>query len=72
MLNLNMVNSKFHLIQNFGQTVFATLVLSSYVENTQLNTEFHLFRRNTLLMNDFEFTMPNLYLPWTFQPTAVN
>ena len=57
MVNLNTVNLKFHLIRIF----FYHFPNISCLKCT-VNSNFHLIRRKTLPMNDFELTIPDLYI----------
>ena len=59
--NSNTVNSKFHLIQSFYGIFFYHFSNISCLKCT-VNSNFHLIRSKTLLTNDFELTVPNLYL----------
>ena len=58
-VNLNMVNSKFHLIQSYCEIFVYNCPNISCIKYT-VNLNFHLIRSKTLLMNDFKFTVPDL------------
>ena len=60
-VNSNTVNSKFQLIQSYYEILFYHFSNISCLKCT-VNSNFHLIRSKTLLMNDFELTVPNLYL----------
>ena len=59
MVNLNMVNLKFHLIRSYYEIFFYHSPNISCLKCT-VNSNFHLIRSKTLLTNDFELTIPNL------------
>ena len=61
MVNSNTVDSKFHLIQSYYEIFFYNIPNISCLKCT-VNSNFHLIRSKTLLTNDFELTVPNLYL----------
>ena len=60
MVNSNTVNSKFHLIRSYCEIFFYHFPNISCLKCT-VNSNFHLIRSKTLLTNDFELTVPNLY-----------
>ena len=60
MVNLNTVNSKFHLIRSYYEIFFYHFPNMSCLKCT-VNSNFHLIRSKSLLMNDFELTVPDLY-----------
>ena len=60
MVNLNTVNSKFHLIRSYCELFFYHFPNISCLKCT-VNSNFHLIRSKTLPMNDFELTVPKLY-----------
>ena len=60
-VNSNTVNSKFHLIRSYWDIFFYHFPNISCLKST-VNSNFHLIRSKTLLRNDFELTVPNLYL----------
>ena len=60
-VNSNTVNSKFHLIRSYYEIFFYHSPNISCLKCT-VNSNLHLIRSKTLLMNDFELTIPNLYL----------
>ena len=63
-VNSNTVNSKFHLIRSYCEIFFYHIPNISCLKCT-VNSNFHLIRSKTLLTNDFELTVPNLYFsPW--------
>ena len=57
-VNSNTVNSKFHLIRSYCEIFFY-----NFPNMPCLN--FHLIRSKTLLTNDFELTVPDLYFNFT-------
>ena len=59
-VNSNTVNSKFHLIRSYCEIFFYHIPNISCLKCT-VNSNFHLIRSKTLLTNDFELTVPNLY-----------
>ena len=59
-VNSNTVNSKFHLIRSYCEIFFCNFPNIPCLKYT-VNSNFHLIRSKTLLMNDFELTVPNLY-----------
>ena len=59
-VNSNTVNSKFHLIGSYCEIFFYHFPNISCLKCT-VNSNFHLIRSETLLTNDFELTVPNLY-----------
>ena len=60
MVNWNTVNSKFHLIRSYCEIFFYNFPNISCLKYT-VYSNFHLIRSKTLLTNDFELTVPNLY-----------
>ena len=60
-VNLNTVNSKFHLIRNYYEIFFYNFPNIPCLKYT-VNSNFHLIRSKTLLTNDFELTVPDLYV----------
>ena len=60
-VNSNTVNSKFHLIRSYYEIFFYHFRNISCLKCT-VNSNFHLIRNKTLLTNDFELTVPNLYI----------
>ena len=60
MVNSNTVNSKFHLIQSFCEIFFYHFPNIWCLKYT-VKSNFHLIRSKTLLTNDFELTVPDLY-----------
>ena len=65
-VNSNTVNSKFHLIRSYCEIFFYHFPNISCLK-CNVNSNFHLIRSKTLLTNDFELTVPNLY--WHFSST---
>ena len=61
MVNLNTVNSKFHLIRSYYVIFFYNFPNITCLKYT-VNLNFHLIQSKTLPMNDFELTVPDLYL----------
>ena len=59
-VNSNTVNSKFHLIRSYCEIFFYHFPNISCLKCT-VNSNFRLIRSKTLLTNDFELTIPNLY-----------
>ena len=59
-VNSNTVNSKFHLIRSYCEIFFYHFPNISCLKCT-VNSNFHLIRSKTLLTNDFELTVSNLY-----------
>ena len=59
-VNSNTVNSKFHLIRSYYEIFFYHFPNILYLKCT-VNSNFHLIRSKTLLTNDFELTVPDLY-----------
>ena len=60
-VNSNTVNSKFHLIRSYCEIFFYHFPNISCLKCT-VNSNFHLIRSKTLPTNDFELTVPNLYV----------
>ena len=60
-VNSNTVNSKFHLIRSYCEIFFYNFPNTPCLKYT-VNSNFHLIRSKTLLTNDFELTVPDLYL----------
>ena len=60
-VNSNTVNSKFHFIRSFCKMFSFHFPIISYLKCT-VNSYLHLIQRKSLLMNDFELTVPDLYL----------
>ena len=58
-VNLNTVNSKFHLIRSYCEIFFYHFPNISCLKCT-VNSNFHLIQSKTLLMKDFELTIPDL------------
>ena len=56
-----MVNSKFHLIRSDCEIFFYNFPNIACLKYT-VNSNFHLIRSKTWLTNDFELTVPDLYL----------
>ena len=56
----NMVNSNFHLIRSYCEIFFYHFPNISCLKCT-VNSNFHLIWSKTLLTNDFQLTVPNLY-----------
>ena len=67
-VNSNTVNSKFHLIRSYYEIFFYHFPNISCLKCT-VNSNFHLIRSKTLLTNDFELTVPNLYYTETGKGT---
>ena len=61
MVNSNTVNSKFHLIRSYCEIFFNHFPNISCLKCT-VNSNFHLIRSKTLLTNDFELNVPNMYV----------
>ena len=61
MVNSNTVNSKFHLIRSYCEIFVYNCPNISCLKYTD-SSNFHLIRSKTLPMNDFELTVPDLYL----------
>ena len=59
-VNLNTVNSNFHLIRSYCEIFFYNFPNISCLKYT-VNSNFHLIRIKTLPTNDFELTVPDLY-----------
>ena len=59
-VNSNMVNSKFHLIRSYCEIFFYHFPNIPCLKCT-VNSNFHLIRSKTLLTDDFELTVPDLY-----------
>ena len=59
-VNLNTVNSKFHLIQSFRKDSVKCFPIISCLKCT-VNSNFHLIQSKTLPTNDFELTVSDLY-----------
>ena len=55
-----MVNSEFHLIRSYYEIFFYHFPNTSCLKCT-VNFNFHLIQSKTLLTNDFELTIPDLY-----------
>ena len=68
-VNLNTVNPKFHLIRSNCEIFFYHFPNISCLRCT-VNSNFHLIRSKTLLTNDFELTVPNLYLEFLVRAGA--
>ena len=62
-VNSNTVNSKFHLIRSYYEIVFYHFPNIPCLKCT-VNLNFHLIRSKILPTNDFELTVPDLYLNW--------
>ena len=60
MVNSNTVNSKFHFIQSYCEIFFSHFPNISCLKCT-VNSNFHLIQSKSLLTNDFELTVPDLY-----------
>ena len=60
MVNSNTVNSKFYLIRSYCEICFYDFPNIPCLKCT-VNSNFHLIRSKTLLTNDFELTVPDLY-----------
>ena len=60
-VNSNMVNSKFHLIRSYCEIFVYNCPNISCLKYT-VNSNFHLIRSKTLPTNDFELTVPDLYI----------
>ena len=58
-VNLNTVNSKFHLIRSYCEIFFYNFPNIPCLKYT-FNLKFHLIQSKTLPMNDFELTVPDL------------
>ena len=69
-VNLNTVNSNFHLIRSFCEIFFYHFPNISCLKCT-VNSNFHLIRRKTLPTNDFELTVPDLYIQDNFHEIRV-
>ena len=59
-VNSNTVNSKFHLIGSYCEIFVYNFPNIPCLKYT-VNSNFHLIRSKTLLTNDFELTVPDLY-----------
>ena len=59
-VNSNTVNSKFHLIRSYCEIFFCHFSNISCLKCT-VNSDVHLIRSKTLLKNNFELTVTNLY-----------
>ena len=59
-VNSNTVNSNFHFIRSYCEVFFYHFPNISCLKCT-VNSNFHLIRSKTLLTNDFELTVPDLY-----------
>ena len=59
-VNLNTVNSKFHLIRSYCEIFFYNFPNIPCLKCT-VNSNFHLIRSKTLPTNDFELTVRDLY-----------
>ena len=62
-VNSNTVNSKFHLIWSYCEIFFYHFPNISCLKCT-VNSNFHLIRSKSLLTNDFELTIPDLYFKY--------
>ena len=60
-VNSNTVNSKFHLIRSYCEIFFYHFPNISCLKCT-VNSNFHLIQSKTFLTNDFELTVPDLYV----------
>ena len=60
-VNSNTVNSKFHLIRSYCEIFVYNCPNISCLKCT-VNSNFHLIRSKTLPTNDFELTVPDLYV----------
>ena len=60
-VNPNTVNSKFHLIRSYCEIFFYNFPNIPCLKYT-VNSNFHLIRSKTLPTNDFELTVPDLYI----------
>ena len=60
-VNLNTVNSKFHLIRSYCEIFFYNFPNIPCLKYT-VNSNFHLIRSKTLPTKDFEWTVPDLYV----------
>ena len=60
-VNSNTVNSKFHLIRSYYE-IFLYHFPNIPCLKCTVNSNFHLIRSKTLLTNDFELTVLNLYI----------
>ena len=60
-VNSNTVSLKFHLIRSYCEIFFYHFPYISCLKCT-VNSNFHLIRSKILLTNDFELTVPNLYI----------
>ena len=61
-VNSNTVNSKFHLIPSYCE-IFVYNCPNILCLKYTVNSNFHLLWSKTLPMNDFELTVPELYMP---------
>ena len=60
-VNSNTVNSNFHFIRSFCEMFSFHFPIISCLK-CMVNSKFHLIRRKSLPTNDFELTVPDLYL----------
>ena len=60
-VNSNTVNSKFHLIGSYCEIFFYHFPNISCLKCT-VNSNSHIIRSKSLLTNDFELTVPDLYI----------
>ena len=65
MVNSNTVNSKFRLIRIYCEIFFYNF-LNIPCLKCAVNSNFHLIRRKTSPTNDFELTVPDLYIVATY------
>ena len=63
-VNSNTVNSKFHLIRSYCEIFFYNFPNIACLKYT-VTSNFHLIRSKTLLTNNFELTIPDLYVVCT-------
>ena len=61
MVNSNTVNSKFHFIRSFCEMFCYYFAIIPCLKCT-VNSYFHLIQRKSLPRNDFELTVPELYM----------
>ena len=57
----NTVNSKFHFIRSFYEIFYCNFPITSCLK-CAVNSSFHLIQSKFLPTNDFELTVPNLYI----------
>ena len=72
-VNSNTVNSKFHLIRSYCEIFFYNFPNIPCLKYT-VNSNFRLIQSKTLPTNDFELTVPDLYIYYrgkSFCPEAV-